>query len=106
MSPSDTSGAVGGTSEGADTSGGASSSLMPKNEIDDINQSVSWAAPTPDTKTEQVDTIGQNHMVPSSISSAVGENNTNINDLRISSDVPPAPCHLPFPVKQMICGGA
>ena len=83
MSPSDTSGAVGGTSEGADTSGGASSTLMPKNEIDDINQSVSWAAPTTDTKTEQVDTIGQNHMVPSSISSAgVGENNTNINEFK------------------------
>ena len=81
MSPSDTSGAVG-TSEGADTSGGASSTLMPKNEIDDINQSVSWAAPTTDTKTEQVDTIGQNHMVPSSISSAVGENNTNINEFK------------------------
>ena len=82
MSPSDTSGAVGTSSNDPDTSGGASSTLMPKNEIDDINQSVSWAAPTTDTKTEQVDTIGQNHMVPSSISSAVGENNTNINEFK------------------------
>ena len=60
----------GGPIAGGPSGTGTPTTMMPKNEIDDItNPAVGWGAPqqapehqTP--KTEQVDTMNQSHMVP------------------------------------------
>ena len=87
MSPSEPTTVSNDVTDGVGNNGGASLTIMPKNEIDDIGQggtSLAWAAPTsqgPDVpKTEQIDSIGQpNHMVPQMPSVSTNDNPAQAN---------------------------